>query len=507
MLISTSLENAAAIVIGSGKSACKRVDLCLSKGVSKVVWFCGSTSTGGFDLGPFQENKLTIDKVHLVPICSFDPSTSLFTLGNALTSYIIDIVFITDTKFPLNEKIYDLCKRNRIPVNIVDCPSLCSFTLPACWSEPPLQIALSTTSNGCRIAQRLLRHVVSSLPPGIGEAVRRFGVARSSTKNPQKRQWINHVSDFWPLEKLIRMSEEDILSVISDDYMLPLTSSEPSFTGSSRTSMSSQEDLTKEKVSLPLDPNEFPTNKKGSIVLVGSGPGDPELLTIAARNAIQKADYLLADKLVPESVLKLIPRHTPLFIARKFPGNADKAQDELHEIALDALKRGDYVVRLKQGDPYIYGRGGEEVLFFHKHGYVPKVIPGISSALMAPVSAGIPITQRGVADQFLVCTGTSQKGAMPVIPPFVASQTAVFLMALHRLDILVDALLQNGWPKDLPVCIAERVSCPDQRFIFSTLEMVVEVYNTYESLPPGLLITGYSCQALSEVPLVSRFSH
>ncbi|WBW75580.1 uroporphyrin methyltransferase Met1 [Schizosaccharomyces osmophilus] len=507
MLLSTSLKDAVAIVIGSGKSACKRVDLCLSEDVSKVIWFCESSTTGGFDLGPFQPDKLAIDKVQLVPMHSFDLSTSLFTLGNAFTNYIVDIVFITDTKFTFNEDIYDLCKQNRIPLNIVDSPSLCSFTLPACWSEPPLQIALSTTSNGCRIAQRLLRHVVSSLPSGTGEAVRRFGIARSSTQNPQKRQWINHVSEFWPLEKLIRMSEDDILSIISDDYVLPLSSSEPSSTSSSRTSLSSQEDFAKEKVSLPLDPNNFSTNKKGTIVLVGSGPGDPELLTVAARNAIRKADYILADKLVPESVLKLIPRHTPLFIARKFPGNADRAQDELHEVALDALMRGDYVVRLKQGDPYIYGRGGEEVLFFHKHGYVPKVIPGISSALMAPVSAGIPITQRGIADQLLVCTGTSQKGAMPVIPPFVASQTAVFLMALHRLDILVSALLQNGWPKDLPVCIAERVSCPDQRFIFSTLDNVIEVYNRYESLPPGLLITGYSCQALSEVPLVTRLSH
>lgn len=492
MIVSWSLKDAVVVVVGSGKNAYRRVNLCLSENSSKIFWFCRSSADGGFDVGHLQLDAKKSDAIEILPISEFDPVRSLTTLGKEETDFLVDAVFVSESNHHEKEILHRTCKRYRIPLNIIDNPSLCSFTLPATWSEPPLQISLSTSSNGCRLAQRLLRHVVSSLPSGMPEAIERFGRVRAITKTPEKKQWINHVSDFWPLEKLVRMTEDDLLAIVSDNFSLPLSSSQSSSLANSYESLSA----TLDKPSLTLDPEAFPTHKRGSIALIGSGPGSPDLLTVAARKAIMKADYVLADKLVPEAVLQLIPRHTPLFIARKFPGNADKAQDELHQVALDALSRGDYVVRLKQGDPYIYGRGGEEYLFFTQHGYVPTVIPGISSALMAPISAGIPVTHRGVADQFLVCTGTGQKGSMPKIPSFVPTQTTVFLMALHRLEILVQALIESGWPRVLPVCIAERVSCPDQRFIFSTLEDVVEEYNKYESLPPGLLITGYSCNTL-----------
>jgi len=185
-----------------------------------------------------------------------------------------------------------------------------------------------------------------------------------------------------------------------------------------------------------------PEKRVGTIILAGSGPGHPDLLTQATHKAIKSADLILADKLVPSGVLDLIPRRTPVQIARKFPGNADRAQEELLEMALAGVQEGKTVLRLKQGDPYVYGRGGEEVAYFRQHGYGDRVsvLPGVTSALSAPLFAAIPPTQRDVADQILICTGTGKKGKAPSPPEYVPSRTVVFLMALHRINGLIREL-------------------------------------------------------------------
>lgn len=201
-----------------------------------------------------------------------------------------------------------------------------------------------------------------------------------------------------------------------------------------------------------------------------------------------------------------------MHIARKFPGNADAAQAELLSLGLDALKKGMTVLRLKQGDPYIYGRGGEEYKFFSEHGYTPMVLPGITSSLSAPLFAAIPPTHRSVADQVLICTGTGTKGAKPRPPPYVETQTVVFLMSLHRLKDLVDSLTSipsssdksetrtdvnaSPWPAATPCAVLERASCPDQRIIRSTLQHIVAAVEEEGSRPPGLLVLGWSCEVL-----------
>jgi len=259
--------------------------------------------------------------------------------------------------------------------------------------------------------------------------------------------------------------------------------------------------------------------KKGRIILAGSGPGHPDLLTRATHKAILTADLILADKLVPAGVLDLIPRRTPVHIARKFPGNAERAQEELLELGLAGLKAGKTVLRLKQGDPYIYGRGGEEFEYFRREGYggVISVLPGITSALSAPLFAGIPATQRAVSDQVLICTGTGRKGKPTVPPEYVETRTVVFLMALHRINGLVADLTgwesedakvldANGevdrgrrlWPRNTPCAVVERASCPDQRVIRTTLEFVGAAIEEEGSRPPGLLVLGKACEVLNK---------
>jgi len=285
-------------------------------------------------------------------------------------------------------------------------------------------------------------------------------------------RWLSQICEYWPLRRLAALTDTDI-----DTLFREFAASSPSKIG-------------------PTSTNPETVRKTGRIILAGSGPGNPDLLTRAAHKAILSADLILADKLVPSPILDLIPRRATIHIARKFPGNADKAQEELLELGLAGLKAGKIVVRIKQGDPYIYGRGGEEYDFFRAHGYVPCVLPGITSALSAPLFAGIPATHRGVADQVLICTGTGRKGA-PLDPPeFVASRTLVLLMSLHRLSALVDDLRKKGYPIDLPVAVLERASCTDQRVIRTSLEHVCAAVEEEGSRPPGLLVVGLACRVL-----------
>jgi uroporphyrin-III C-methyltransferase len=311
-------------------------------------------------------------------------------------------------------------------------------------------------------------------------------------------RWLSQICEYWPLQRLASISDEDVES------MLKL------YAGSSSGPSADQTAAALEQ-----------RPKRGRIILAGSGPGHPDLLTKATHKAILSADLVLADKLVPAGVLDLIPRRTPVHIARKFPGNAERAQEELLELGLEGLRRGQTVLRLKQGDPYIYGRGGEEFAFFSQQGFADNItlLPGITSALSAPLFASIPATQRGVSDQVLICTGTGRKGEPTAPPEFVATRTVVFLMALHRIRDLVadlttyssyDTAIENDlgqdgsarrrlWPKSTPCAVIERASCSDQRVIRTNLEHVAAAIEEQGSRPPGLLVLGAACEALCKI--------
>jgi len=249
--------------------------------------------------------------------------------------------------------------------------------------------------------------------------------------------------------------------------------------------------------------------KNGRILLVGSGPGHPSLLTIATHTALtQWADLVLSDKLVPQTILALIPKHVSVRIANKVPGNVEGAQLEMMEAAVEAANQGSTVVRLKQGDPVVYGRAGEEILYFRSHGFEPLVIPGVSSAIAAPTFAGIPITQRGVAESFIVCTGVGRKGKDVLLPGYVRSRTLILLMGVARLSQVITALVDTSntqtrrdgvaFPSYTPIAVIERASMPDQRVITSTLKDIVNALQSNgEQRPPGMMVIGWSVLALS----------
>ncbi|EPS36817.1 hypothetical protein H072_9635 [Dactylellina haptotyla CBS 200.50] len=438
----------------------------------------------------------------------------LTSLGREAVDNVVDAVFVTlDANGNDAAAISAKCRRLRIPVNVADSSSLSTFTLLSTYADGPLQIGITTSGMGCKLASRLRRTIAQSFPAGIGLACERLGRLRrqiweedcktlhnnasaalldveeddageqkntfntliqphdAETAKSRRIRWLSQICEYWPLQKLCDLTDADV-DTLFNEYAATNGS--------------------------VVDAVAFNNDIRGTISLVGSGPGNPDLLTKASLDAINTADLVLADKLVPEPVLALIPRRTDIFIARKFPGNADAAQQELLEKGLDAINQGKNVVRLKQGDPYIYGRGAEEFEFFEKHGVKVDVIPGITSALSAPLYAGIPATHRAVADQVLICTGTGRKGVAPDPPAYVKSQTTVFLMACHRLPGLVDGLKGKGWPMEVPCAVIERASCKDQRVIRSTLGNICAAVEELGSRPPGLFVTGWACEVLKK---------
>jgi uroporphyrin-III C-methyltransferase len=237
---------------------------------------------------------------------------------------------------------------------------------------------------------------------------------------------------------------------------------------------------------------------RGSITLAGGGPGSPELLTLAAYLALQEADVVISDLIAPPALRAVAPRHAEFHVADKVPGNADSAQSSVNGLGLAALRQGKRVVRLKVGDPYFYGRGGEEVQFYRAAGYEPRVIPGVSTALASPAAAGIPITHRGDANQVLLSTGQGRGGVFPDLPPHASNRTLVLLMAVGRIPRLrQDLCVERGYPEDTPVAIIERATHPDQRVTRTTLRDLAQDALAAVIESPATIVIGTVCTALS----------
>ncbi|GAK68250.1 uroporphyrin-iii c-methyltransferase, partial [Moesziomyces antarcticus] len=284
---------------------------------------------------------------------------------------------------------------------------------------------------------------------------------QAEERTKRRMRWVAQISEYWPIEYLGNLAEQqmkDALRAHGEEQSAPVPpattavgadatqhsegqyTNEPSSRGRSTAPRADQgasaepsaslAQRARSQHSLDIRPPPPKTARKGHIYLLGSGPGHPGLLTTMAYKLLTSAstDLILSDKLVPAAILRLIPQSTPLEIAKKFPGNAEGAQSELIAKALrTALEEGKTVVRLKQGDPFVYGRGGEEVLAFRRAGIECTVVPGISSSIAAPAMLGIPVTQRGAADSLVLCTGVGKGGKKVKLPGYDRGRSLIVL--------------------------------------------------------------------------------
>ncbi len=248
--------------------------------------------------------------------------------------------------------------------------------------------------------------------------------------------------------------------------------------------------------------------RPGEVVLVGAGPGHPGLLTVAGREALQAAEVVVHDRLVPKELLAWVEDDCRRIDVGKRPAGPSTRQEEIHRILVREARRGRRVVRLKGGDPFLFGRGGEELEALQTSGVAARWIPGVSSALAAPAAAGIPVTHRGVSARLTVATGHRCQAASPGSEA-AEEETLVVLMGVGSLAAIEQQLISGGRSPDTPAALVERATWPDQRVLRTTLGELAIAARHAEIQPPAVLVVGEVVNVLSSpatrVPLLPAF--
>lgn len=231
--------------------------------------------------------------------------------------------------------------------------------------------------------------------------------------------------------------------------------------------------------------------RKPALTLVGAGPGDPELITMKGIRVLQTADVVLYDALVSEEILKLIPAHIPAWSVGKRAGSHSFQQDEINALIVEFAYQYGHVVRLKGGDPFIFGRGHEEMEYAASHGIEAYAVPGISSALAVPSTVGIPLTKRNVSESFWIVTGTTQSRNISADISLAAQSTAtvVILMGLNKLQEIMKVFQLCG-KHDTPVAVIQNGTLPDQRNVVATVSTISDEVAREKITSPAIIVVG-----------------
>ncbi|OMC57330.1 uroporphyrinogen-III C-methyltransferase [Mycobacterium sp. IS-836] len=245
---------------------------------------------------------------------------------------------------------------------------------------------------------------------------------------------------------------------------------------------------------IPETAEESSDVMRGGVALIGGGPGDPELITVRGRRLLAQADVVVADRLAPPELLAELPPHVEVIDAAKIPYGRAMAQDAINEVMIDRARAGNFVVRLKGGDPFVFARGYEEVLACADAGIPVTVVPGVTSAIAVPALAGVPVTHRAVNHEFVVVSGHLPPGHPESLVNWDAlaamSGTIVLLMAVERIELFVDALLQGGRPADTPVLVVQHGTTAAQQTLRSTLADTPEKIRADGIRPPAIIVIG-----------------
>lgn len=247
--------------------------------------------------------------------------------------------------------------------------------------------------------------------------------------------------------------------------------------------------------------------KTGQVILVGAGPGDPGLLTVKGRKALEQAEVVVYDRLVGREILDLIPPGAERIDVGKEASRHTMPQEEINQLLLNKALQGKRVVRLKGGDPFLFGRGGEELELLARHGVPFQEVPGITSAIAVPAYGGIPVTHRDCASSLHIVTG-HQRAGKPLDIPFQAlvgaGGTLVFLMGVGALEAICQGLLAAGLAPDTPAALVERGTTPRQRVILATAETLPQRARAAHAQSPGVIVVGQVCAYAGEMDWFGR---
>ena len=234
------------------------------------------------------------------------------------------------------------------------------------------------------------------------------------------------------------------------------------------------------------------SNKKiAALTLVGAGPGDPGLLTLSGLKAIEQADVILYDALVSEEVLAFIPKAIPSWFVGKRVGKQSFSQDEINRMVVELAFTHGHVVRLKGGDPFIFGRGHEEIEYAKSFGLATDVIPGTTSAVAVPENVNVPLTRRGISESFWVITGTTRSGTISndIALAAQSSATIVILMGVHKIHEIMDVFAKHG-KANTPVAIVQDGTLPTERLVSGAVATIANIVEEERIKSPAIIVVG-----------------
>jgi uroporphyrin-III C-methyltransferase / precorrin-2 dehydrogenase / sirohydrochlorin ferrochelatase len=375
----------------------------------------------------------------------------------------VRLVIVATSRRAVNRWIAKLSDARAIPVNVVDDREASRFIVPAIVDRDPILVAVSTGGTSPVLARRLRERLEASIPKRLGDfAVWLRGLRKTSRDRlrdtDERRRFFEAVVDGPAARRFMDGDGTGALRIAQ--RLLAATSGAP--------------------------------RAAGEVTLVGAGPGDPELLTLKALRALQDADVILHDRLVPSAILDFARRDATRLCVGKSAGGVSTTQREINELLIHHANEGKRVVRLKGGDPFIFGRGGEELEALAQARIDFSVVPGITAASGCAAYAGIPLTHREYAHSVSFVTGHADRTGKEPDWRALASPgaTAVFYMGLARLDHIVRKLLEHGAASTLPAALIAHGTMADQKVIAATLGTLLDAASPAELESPTLLVVG-----------------
>ncbi|MHB8741938.1 MAG: siroheme synthase CysG [Sulfuricaulis sp.] len=368
----------------------------------------------------------------------------------------------TDDK-SVNRQVSEAAKALGIPINVVDQPELCTFIMPSIIDRSPVMVAVSTGGSSPVLARLIRARLESLIPSGYGRLAKLVSKFRDTVKqrftDPSRRR------QFW----------EEVLQGRIADLVY-----------------SGQDTVAEEALTQKIEAAARNRPAVGEVYLVGAGPGDPDLLTFRALQLMQQADVVVYDRLVSSAVLELIRRDAQRIYAGKERNNHALPQEDINQLLVRLAKEGKRVVRLKGGDPFIFGRGGEEIDTLAAEGIPFQVVPGITAAAGCAAYAGIPLTHRDYAQSVVFVTGHLQDGTVDLnwkalVQP---NQTVVFYMGLHGIDTICRELIRHGMPSATTAALVQQGTTRNQRLLTGNLETLPAIVEQAQVKAPTLIIVG-----------------
>lgn len=372
------------------------------------------------------------------------------------------VVIAATNDLAVNTCVSDDCKRRNIPVNVVDQPSLCTFIVPSIVDRSPIVIAISSSGSSPVLIRKIKELNEILVPAKIGKLALLLQRFRADVK--KRFASFDDRLRFW--EQLV---ESDIAELVYSDQI--------------------------EKASHEIESriaHGIDNSKQGEVYLVGAGPGDPELLTLKALRLMHKADVVLYDRLVSKEILQKVRADAEKIYVGKQRSEHSVAQEGINQMLVRLAKEGKRVMRLKGGDPFIFGRGGEELESLAQEKIPFQVVPGITAASGCAAYAGIPLTHRDYAQSVRFLTGHLKNGSLDMDWKALVTQqeTLVFYMGLFALTTICENLVLNGMKKETPIALVEQGTHADQRTLKATLETIVKLSGDQKIVSPALIIIG-----------------